>query len=402
MSRMPRGARLVVGATALLLVAVLAFGAGAWTDQRFPEYVPAFGQSRTLLDQTAQLQALRLIQAHYWSRDLDDGELSQGAVSGMVQALGDPNTRYLTPAQYEAQQRANQGRHSPGIGVSLVLEDGHPIVSGMLPGSPAQEAGVQAGDAILAVDGHPAGGLGAEAVSALIRGAPGSEVTLLVQRGDSQLTVSMHRRPFTSPTVVSTQLPGDVLYLRIYQFGTTTAEEFTRELKSGLPARGVVLDLRQNGGGFVSAAVTVVSAFLGSGEVFQTQSRDSTHVTDVDGDAVAPTIPLLILVDGSTASSSEIVAGALEVHHRAELVGVRTFGKGSVQNTFPLHDGGALQVTVQHWALSNGQSVDRGRGLEPGRVVPLPAPQNMFDVATPQRGDETDTQLQAALQTLGG
>jgi carboxyl-terminal processing protease len=364
--------------------------------------VPAFGQNRTLLDQTTQQQALRLIQAHYWNRDLDGTELSEGAVSGMVQALGDPNTRYLTPAQYTAQRQANEGRHPPGIGVSLVLEGQHPIVSSVLPGSPAQQAGVQSGDVILAVDDHPTGGLGGDEVAALIRGAPDSDVTLLVQRGASQVTLSMHRRPFTSPTVVSTRLPGDVLYLRVYQFGTTTADEFTRDLKAGLPARGVVLDLRQNGGGFVSAAVTVVSAFLESGEVFATQSRDATHVTDVEGGAIAPTVPLVVLVDGGSASSSEIVAGALQVHHRAELVGVRTFGKGSVQNTFPLHDGGALQLTVQHWVLPNGHSVDRRRGLEPDRVVSLPAPQDMFDVATPQRGDETDTQLQAALQTLGG
>jgi carboxyl-terminal processing protease len=402
MTRMPRWARRVAGASALLLVAVLAFGAGAWADQRFPEYVPAFGQNRTLLDQTTQQQALRIIQAHYWNRDLDGTALSEGSVSGMVQALGDPNTRYLTPAQYEAQQQANEGRHPPGIGVALGPAGEHPVVSGVLPGSPAQQAGVQAGDAILAVDGHPTAGLDTPEVSALIRGAPDAEVVLLVQRGAAQLSLSMHRRPFTSPTVVSTRLPGDILYLRIYQFGTTTADEFTSELKAGLPARGVVLDLRQNGGGFVTAAVTVVSAFLESGEVFQTQSRDATHVTDVEGGAIAPTVPLAILVDGSTASSSEIVAGALEVHDRADLVGVRTFGKGSVQNTFPLHDGGALQLTVQHWVLPNGQSVDRRRGLEPDRVVTLPAPQDMFDVATPQRGDAADTQLQAALQTLGG
>lgn len=399
---MPRWSRLVGGAGALLLVAVIAFGAGAWTDQRFPEFVPAFGQNRTVLDQTTQLQALRIIQARYWTGDLNGTELSEGSVSGMVQALGDPNSRYLTPAQYEAQQQANQGRHPPGIGVTVAVEGEHAIVTGVLPGSPAQQAGVETGDVILAVDGHPTVGLEGAEVSALIRGAPDSEVMLLVQRGASQLTLSMDRRPFTSPTVVSTRLPGDLLYLRIYQFGTTTAEEFTRDLEAGLPARGVVLDLRRNGGGLVSAAVTVVSAFLQSGEVFQTQSRDATHVTDVKGDAIASTIPLVVLVDGGSASSSEIVAGALEAHHRAELVGVRTFGKGSVQDTFPLRDGGALQLTVQHWVLPNGQSVDRRRGLEPQRVVALGAPQDMFDVAAPQRGVGTDAQLQVALQALGG
>jgi carboxyl-terminal processing protease len=402
MGRLPRWARLTVGAAALLLLLVVAFGAGAWIDQRFPEHMPVFGQNRTLLDNTTQQQALRIIQAHYWTSDFDGTQLSHGSIAGMVQGLGDPFTRYLTPAQYRAQQESNQGQHPAAIGVSLVFEGGRPIVSGVLPASPAQQAGVQSGDAILAINAHPTAGLSAEQVSALIDSAPQSEVTLLVQRGTSDLTLSMHRFPFASPAVVSTRLPDDILYLCIYQFGTTTDQEFTQQLHAGLPARGVVLDLRRNGGGFVSAAVTVVSAFLQSGEVLETRSRESTQVTGVDGNAIAPTVPLVILVDGATASSSEIVAGALQVQHRATLVGIQTFGKGSVQVSYPLNNGGALRLTVQHWLLPNGQSVDRRRGLEPDRVATLTAPQDMYDVATPQRGYDTDSQLQAALQMLGG
>lgn len=399
--RTPKWVRLSVAAAALLLLLVVAFGAGVWADQRFPQLMPAFGQNRTLLDQTTQQQALRIIQARYWTSDVDGTQLSDGSIAGMVQGLGDPFTRYLTPAQYEALQASNEGRHPASIGLTWAVQGDHPVVTGVVPASPAQHAGVQAGDVILDVNAHPTDGLNTDQVSALISGAQ-SEVTLLLQRGASQLTLSMHRAPFTSPTVVSTRLPGDVLYLRIYQFGTTTADEFTKQLQAGLPARGVVLDLRRNGGGFVSAAVTVVSAFLKSGEVLETRERNSTQVIDVHGNAIAPSVPLVVLVDGSSASSSEIVAGALQAHHRAQLVGVQTFGKGSVQSTYRLNNGGALQLTVQHWILPNGQSVDRRRGLEPDRVVALPAPQDMYDVATPQRGDQLDTQLQAGLQTVGG
>ena len=399
--RIPRWARLTAGAAAVLLLLVFAFGAGAWVDQRFPQVMPAFGQNRTVLDQTTQQQALRLIQAHYWTGDLDSTQLSDGSIAGMVQGLGDPFTRYLTPAQYTAERESNEGRHPASIGVSLVLEGQHPIVTGVLPASPAQQAGVQSGDVILAVNDHATGGLSAGEVSDLIGNAAESEVTLLLQRGPSQLTLTMHRAPFTSPSVVSTRLPGDILYVRIYQFGTTTADEFTQQLRAGLPARGVVLDLRRNGGGFVSGAVTVVSAFVKSGEVLQTQARHSTQVTEVDGDPIAPTVPLVVLVDGGTASSAEIVAGALQAHHRAQLVGVTTFGKGSVQVTYPLHNGGALRLTVQHWLLPNGHSVDRRRGLEPDHTIALPAPQDMYDVATPGRGYQTDSQLLAALQLLG-
>lgn len=386
----------------LVLLLVFAFGAGIWTDQRFPQLVPAFGQNRTVLDQTTQQQALRLIQAHYWNRDLDGTQLSDGSIAGMVQGLGDPFSRYLTPAEYRAQQEVDQGRHPASTGITVSLQEGHLIVTGVLPDSPAQHAGVRAGDEILAIDGQQTQGLSGEELTALLQGAPGSEVTFLLQRGASQLTLSMRRDPFTSPSVVSTRLPGDILYLRIYQFGTTTSEEFTRDLKAGLPARGVVLDLRRNGGGFVNAAVTVVSAFVSSGEVFETRERGGSQVTDVRGDAIAPRVPVVVLVDGGTASSSEIVAGSLRAHHRAELVGVHTFGKGSVQVTYPLHNGGALRLTVQHWFLPNGQSVNNGAGLAPDRTVELGAPQDMYDVATPERSGAADAQLQAALQMLGG
>lgn len=399
--RTPQWVRLPVAAAALLLVLVLAFGAGIWADQRFPQFMPTFGQNRTVLDSTTQQQALRIIQANYWTSDIDGTQLSDGSIAGMVEGLGDPFSRYLTPAQYRAQQESNQGRHPASIGISFAAEEEHPIVTGVLPASPAQQAGVQAGDVILAVNADPTLGLSAAQVSALLGGGAESEVTLLLQRGASQLTLSMHRAPFTSPTVVSTRLPGDLLYLRIYQFGTTTADEFTKQLQAGLPAKGVVLDLRGNGGGFVSAAVTVVSAFLKTGEVLETRERSRTQVTDVHGNAIAPAVPLVVLVDGGTASSSEIVAGALQAHHRAELVGVRTFGKGSVQVDYPLDNGGALRLTVQHWLLPNGHSVDRRKGLEPDHVVTLPAPQDRYDVATPQRGYDFDTQLLAALQRLG-
>lgn len=400
MTRIPRWARRAAGAAAVLLLVIVAFGAGAFADQRFPEFVPAFGQNRTLLDQTSQQQALRIIQAHYWDPDLNATKLSDGSIAGMVDGVGDPNTRYLTPAQFRAQREANRGEHPASIGITLAFADEQPVVTGVLPASPAQHAGVQAGDVILAVDGTSTAGLGREAALALLGGPADAEVTLLLQRGPQQLTLSMRRATFTSPSVVSTRLPGDVLYLRIYHFGTDTADEFTQQLKAGLPARGVVLDLRGNGGGFVSAAVTVVSAFVSSGEVFATRRRDATRATNVRGDAIAPSTPLVVLVDGGSASASEIVAGALQAHHRAPLVGVTTFGKGSVQQTFPLHNGGAVQVTIEHWLLPGGHSVDRGEGLEPDHVVPLAAPQDRYDVATPERSGESDAQLQAALQLL--
>ena len=403
MKRIPRWARRLAASLGVLVLVVIALGAGAWADQNYPEYVPVLGGgSRAQLDEAAQQQALRVIEANYWNQHLNANQLSNGSINGMVDSLGDPYTRYLTPAQYRAEQQSYQGAHQAAIGVYLVFENGRPVITGVLPNSPAQKAGVEAGDVILEIDGRDTNGLNADQTSAMIDGAPQSQVKLQVRRGTGSLALTVQRGNFVSPTVVSTKLPGNILYVRIYEFGDTTAQEFRRQLKAGLPARGVILDLREDGGGYVSAAVSVVSQFVQQGEVFSIRGRSGSSTTDVSGNPLAPSIPLAILVDGNTASASEIVSGSLQAHGRATLVGVKTFGKGSVQVDFPLSNGGDLHLTVEHWYLPNGKSVDKGVGLQPNQRVSLPLPQDMYDVATPQRGGAMDPELQAAQRLLGG
>ncbi len=397
----PRWARRAIAALAALLLLFLAYGAGAYTDQQFPELVPVIGggQSRTQLDEPAQQQALRIIEAHYWTQDLNGEALTDGGIQGMVQALNDPFTTYLTPGEYRSEQEDYAGQHHKQIGVYLDYTGAGPVVTGIVPASPAQSAGLEAGDLILAVDGRSTAGAPSTTVGNWIDGS-GAEVSLLLQRGSQQLTVPVTAGAFTSPTVVSTKLPGDILYLRIYEFGDSTAQEFTQQLRNGLPAKGIVLDLRGNGGGYVSAAVAVVSSFVAGGEVYSTRGRGTVQRNDVSGNVIAPSAPLTVLVDQNTASASEITAGSLLVHGRARLVGERTYGKGSEQEDFPLSNGGDLHLTVMHWYLPNGKWIGDHRGIEPSRVVALPQPWDMYDVATPGRGDAQDPQLQAALTML--
>lgn len=397
----PPWLRRVMAALVVVLIACAAFVAGAYTDQQLPEVVPVIGggQSRSQLDEPAQQQALRIIEAHYWSDHVDGPALTDGSIQGMVQALGDPFTSYLTPAQYRAEQEDYAGRHAAQIGVFLDYAGANPVVTGIVPGSPAQRAGLEAGDAVLAVDGRSTTGVGSTTVGTWVDGS-GRQVSLLVQRGAQQLTVPVTPGTFSSPTVASTKLPGDILYVRIYEFGDSTAQEFTQQLRAGLPAKGIVLDLRGNGGGYVSAAVAVVSSFVSRGEVFSTRGRGHVQRTNVSGKAIAPSTPLVVLVDQSTASASEITSGSLLDHGRARLVGERTYGKGSEQEDFPLSNGGDLHLTVRHWYLPDGKWIGNHRGIEPSRVVALPQPWDMYDVATPQRSDAQDTQLQAALTTL--
>lgn len=391
-------------ALAILLLGLFTGGlAGAWADQAYPDYMPALGlrQARGHLDQQTLDQALRIVQAHYYEPRLDTGRLSQGSVRGMVQALGDPYTTYLDPAQYRSQQDSFAGRHTGVIGIYLTFSSGYPAVSGLVPGSPAEKAGLRTGDVITSIDGRDARGLSAEQTAALIRGRQGTSVALGIQRAGASFSVEVQREDFSSPMVVSLMLDSSVLYVRVYQFGTQTTGEFDHQLEANLPrARSMVLDLRDNPGGYIEAATAMVSRFLPDGEAYELRDR-AGHVErhDVQGSHPALAIPLLVLVNGNTASAAEIVSGSLQARHRAKLIGARTFGKGSVQVDYPLGDGGDLHLTVQHWFLPDGRSIDK-TGIQPDEAVTLASPQAMFDAVQPALGHQDDSQLNRALQEL--
>ncbi len=389
-------------AGALLLGLVAGALGGIYADQVFPEYIPSLGagQPRGQLDRTAIDQALRIIQANYYDRKLDYQQLSRGSVRGLVQSLGDPYTQYLDPQQYGRQQQNYAGEHAGVIGIYVSFEADYPKVAGIIPGSPAQRAGIHTGDLITSIDGRDAKGMNPDQTAVLIRGPKGTSVQLGLRRDGSDLSVTVERGDFASPMVLSLMI-GTTLYVRVYQFGTATADEFDKQLAANLPhARGVVLDLRDDPGGYISAATDVISKFVAGGEAYELRDRNG-HVdrTEVQGDHPAAALPLVVLVNGGTASASEIVAGSLQSRHRAQLVGARTFGKGSVQVDFQLRDGGDLHLTVQHWFLPDGRSVDR-TGLQPDVRVPLPRPEDMFDVAQPSLGHDRDAQLNRALELL--
>ena len=384
-----------------LVVLLIAFAAGIYVDQSYPAYVPVLRlsvQSRPQVDRATTDQALRVIEANYYDSHVNYAKLSSGSVRGMVQALGDPYTQYLSPDEYRTQQDQYAGKHSGMVGITVNFKDGYPVVSGVLPNSPALHAGLKTDDVILRINGTDAHNLSEDQTATLIRGPAGTTVTLHVSRSGTQLDIPVTRANFQSPTVQSVHLEGGVLYMRIYQFGETTQTEFDEQLRAGLPgARAVVLDLRDNGGGFVDKARAVISRFVSSGEAFEQRGRDGqVQRTYVDGDHPAASVPLAVLVNENTASASEIVSGALQARSRAQLVGTKTFGKGSVQVDYQLSDGGDLHLTVAHWFLPNGQSIDK-RGLTPNVAVSLPDRQSMFDAVLPARGHASDAQLNQAL-----
>ncbi len=389
---------------AVLAVLVVTFVAGVFVDQAFPEYVPYFGhRSVGSVDLTELQQAIRLVQADYVDAGkVDSAKLSHSTVQGLISGLGDPFSAYFDPAAYKRLQQSYQGNYS-GIGIYLSFTTGYPVITGTVPGSPAAAAGLRAGDEIVKVGDKDMKGITSDQATTLIQGPDGTKVTMEISRSAAMFSVTITRAEIHVPTVRSTEIANQVLYVRIYQFGSTTSTEFASALTSGLPGKtGMVLDLRSDPGGFISAADDVIGQFVASGETFELRDRSGTvDRHSVSGHPAAATIPLVVLVDANSASASEIVAGSLQVHHRAKLVGTVTYGKGSVQQDFELTDGADIHITIKRWYLPNGQTIDH-KGLAPDVVVTLANPADAFDVASPSQGYAKDAQLNAALASLAG
>jgi len=395
--------RAVLRGGAFVVVGLVAFGAGVYADQALPDWIPYIANHQTGRVNTAELQdAIRVIQAEYVDGNLDTTKMSQGTISGLVASLGDPYSAYYDPDQYKKLQAAYEGRYS-GIGVYVTFGSSYPLITGTVPGSPAAKAGLQSGDQVLKVGGRDASGMTAELATSLIQGPDGTQVTLTIKRDTSTFDVTITRAEIQVPSVRSTVIGDHVLYVRIYSFGSSTFDDFASVLSANLASsKSMVLDLRDNPGGFVDQADSVISDFVASGETFEEHGRNGSVTRhSVSGTHPAASIPLVVLVNANSASAAEIVAGSLQVHERAKLVGAKTFGKGSEQQDFPLKNGtaGDLHLTIKRWYLPNGVTIDK-KGLTPDIEVKLASPDDMFDVANPSAGYAKDAQLNAALKAL--
>ena len=385
---------------AYAFVLVLGFGGGVYAEQQFPDWIPYVAHHQVgRVDTTELNQAIQLIESDYVDGNVDWTKLSHGTVSGLVASLGDPYSTYYDPEAYKRLQESYQGRYS-GIGIYLSFGSGYPTITGTVPGSPAAQAGILAGDLIVKVGGKDVKGITSDQATTLIQGPDGTRVTLTLQRGTQTFDVTLTRTEIQIPSVRSAFL-GSILYIRIYNFGTNTGADFSAVLGADLKqAHGMVLDLRENPGGLVDAANDVISEFVASGETYELHGRGgSIERHDVNGNATAPTLPLAVLVDSNSASAAEITAGSLQAHKRAKLVGTVTFGKGSVQQDFQLADGGDIHLTIKRWYLPDGTTIDH-KGLTPDVPVNLANPNDEFDVLQPGLGYAKDTQLNAALALL--
>lgn len=369
-----------VAALLSVLLITTAFAAGFGVGRYVaPPYVPAV--EKTAAKQPEQLrifwEAWRIIENKFYSEQpLDFKSMTYGAIRGMVASLGDPHTVFLTAEQANVFHEDLEGEFG-GIGVTVnMTEDGYLQVVKLIPGAPAEQSNLKPGDLILEVDGKSIQGLDLAQAISLIRGPKGTRVQLLVKHpeGDTE-EITITRAIVEIPTVESRMLDHDIAYLRLWEFNaraTALVRESLKELLAKNP-KGLVLDLRGNPGGYLHIVVQIASEFIPEGVVVIERSSAGQEVShSASGLGVATQIPLAVLVDGSSASAAEILAGAIQDHKRGVLIGERTFGKGSVQITERLSDQSALQVTIRRWYTPANRAIE-GQGLVPDIEVEFTA-----------------------------
>jgi carboxyl-terminal processing protease len=366
-----RRARLPVALAALVL-ALLAFG--IWVGGRHPGWLP--GPVRAALVGDAQSAVVReaiddVSRTYY--RKIPKEQLADNAIEGVVRRLDDRFSNYFTAAEYK-RFKASQNSEFSGIGLA-VSEDRRGLrVEEVYDGSPADRAGIVAGDVVVKADGHDLMGRGSDESVSFIKGRPGTEVKVTWLHGDARRTKVITRNTVSVPVVASeVDRAGrcKIGVVRLAQFSSGAHAEVYAALRKARKAGATafVLDLRGNGGGLVTEAQLVASAFLEDGVIVTTRGRSVPERTlRASGDAVVPKQPLVVLVDKNTASASEIVTGALQDRHRAKVVGARTFGKGVFQQVLELSNGGALDITAGQYFTPSGRNLG-GKGVAPGSGI---------------------------------
>ncbi|MGP1407990.1 S41 family peptidase [Selenomonas sp.] len=335
--------------------------------------------------------ALRFIETQY-VRDVDYTKLIDGAIAGMVKTLDDPHSIYLDQQMYELMRSHTEGSFG-GVGIVMGFKDNKITVISVMEGTPSETAGIKTGDEIVAVDGTPTTEIEPEGVALRIRGAVDTDVTLRIHRaGEEDKDYIVRRAMIQVHTVAGQMLPDTdgIGYIRIASFSEHTADEFKEAYRaleeSGV--KGMIIDLRENPGGLVTSCVEVANMLVPQGPVVSVVQRDGTR-EEYDSDLAEEKYPLVVLIDGNSASASEILAGALQDTGAATLVGEKSYGKGSVQVVLPLYDDDALKLTIAKYYTPSGRSID-GTGIDP-------------DVAVePQADGADDVQLLKAIDVMKG
>lgn len=382
-----------VAIIAILLVLALSWGiyAAATYLQRSLAVLenPKFRKLMTVIE---------LVQKNYVDPDkVNLDGLLEGAMDGVVRALGDPYSDYMTADEYK-EMKIHLSGNFEGIGVTIAVEGNFITVIAPIKGTPAYKAGLKAGDRITKVDGKDIVGATPDQAARLIRGPAGTPVTLTIIRKGEQTPqdITIVRAPIQVPSVDWAMLPGGIGYIYISNFNENTAkglDQALKELRSG-GMKGLLLDLRHNPGGYLDQAEYAAQLFVPAGPIVSTVDRQGNQKV-TNSNSKGFNLPLVVLVDGASASASEILAGAIKDRGVGILVGTKTFGKGTVQNIIPLDDGSAVKITTQKYLTPSGAFI-HGKGIEPNVVVELNKGEEMS--SDPQQ--RLDTQVKKAIEVL--
>jgi len=406
---------------AVIAACLIAFSGGMVTDRfGFPNNTPQSGQpgtaaaaSGTNAGYALYNEALQIVKQNFVGRaSVTDQQLIYGAITGMINSLGDTgHSTFLTPAEYAA-FKASLGASVLGIGVTLSSNNGVYTVDKVIAGSPAAAAGVKAGDQITAVNGVSTTGMTFDRLGTEIRGTPGTKVTISVIHlgAATPVDITITRANVVIPLVGWGIVPGThIADIALSEFSTGASDQVKAAIAAAQKAgaTSIILDLRSNPGGYASEAQEVASEFLPSGVVYiQQDAAGNSQDINVDPKQTHTNLPLVVLVDHDSASSSEIVAGALQDSGRARIVGVATFGTGTVLQQFTLSDGSVIFLGTAWWLTPNGHRIF-GVGITPNQIVAMPAaalpidPTTLGAMTTSQLNSSGDAELLAAVKDLG-
>lgn len=345
---------------------------------------------------TRKMMAIEQVVEQYYLEDADEEALENGIYAGMIASLGDPYSTYYSAEELEEMEQEVEGIYY-GIGayVSMDAATNLPVISGVIEDTPAQEADLRSGDIIYMVDGVSTQGMDTTGVVELIRGEENTVVHLtLVRTGETDyVEVDVTRRKVESPTVNYEMLEGDIAYIQIVEFDKVTTDQFTEALAvcKGSNMKGLILDLRGNPGGSLSVVCEIARKILPEGLIVYTEDKYGQKEEFTCDGKNELTVPMVVLVNGYSASASEILAGAIQDYGKGVLMGTTTFGKGIVQRVISLSDGSAVKLTISNYYTPKGKNI-HGVGIEPDEVVEFDA-ERYYD-------EGADNQLEAAITYL--
>ena len=394
----PWGFKILVIALLTALVTSAAFLAG-FASASFLALTPTPSQAAVETASTEEKafhvfwEAWHILERDFYGELPDPQKMTHAAIRGVLATLDDEYTALIEPQMADIFKEDLSGAFE-GIGAAVKMrDDGRLVIVQPFEGQPAAQAGLKPGDVILAVDGQDIQGMNVFEAIALIRGPEGTAVRLLIERNGESFEVQIVRRKIEIPVVESRMLEDDIAYVKLLEFNASAGQKLKvalRDLMAQKP-KGLILDLRNNPGGLLDVAIDVASQFISRGPILVERFKSGAEQEYLPkGGGLALDVPLVVLVNGASASASEIVAGAIQDSGRGILIGERTFGKGSVQLSHTLSDGSELRVTTAHWFTPKGRAI-QGEGLVPDIVV---------EVTDEDLAAGRDPQLERAIEYL--